>query len=49
MGYGITKHLIDSGKVFCCASDEEYIRTVITDERAAKPCLTEEKNRREVH
>lgn len=42
------EYLLDSGKVFCCASDGEYIRTVITDERAAKPCLTEEKNRSEL-
>lgn len=49
MGYGITKHHLDSGKVFCSASYEEFIRTVITDEREAKPCLTEEKNRSEVH
>ena len=47
MGYGITKHLLDSGKVFCSASDEEFIRTVTIDERQAKPCLTEEKNRSE--
>ncbi|MBS4768239.1 hypothetical protein [Turicimonas muris] len=44
MGYDTTKHLLDSGKVFCCASDEKFI----TDERVAKPCLTEEKNRSEL-
>lgn len=47
-GYETTNQLLDSGKVVICASDEEFVNTVIADEMAAEPGLTEEKIRQEL-